>query len=205
LFASALKKADILLADGISIVYALKFLTGINLRKQAGADLFHYEMEYLNKINGKCFFLGSTLNTLRRIEMKIAIDYPNVKVQSYSPPFSEEYTNEENKRIILAINEYEPDVLFVGMTAPKQEKWSALHFEKLNVKHICCIGAVFDFYAGNIKRAPSWMIKLGLEWLFRFLCEPKRLWKRYLIGNIKFISLIIMEKFARKMKINTYS
>ena len=80
------------------------------------------------------------------------------------------------------------------MTAPKQEKWAYEYFSKLKVGHVCSIGAVFDFYAGNIKRAPKWMIRFGLEWLYRLIKEPRRMWRRYLIYNSKFIYYILKEK-----------
>ena len=93
------------------------------------------------------------------------------------------------------INAFEPDALFVGMTAPKQEKWAYEHFTHLQAGHICCIGAVFDFYAGTISRAPQWMIQMGLEWLYRLIKEPRRMWRRYLIGNSKFIWAVVKEKY----------
>ena len=97
--------------------------------------------------------------------------------------------------MVELINNVNPDVLFVGMTAPKQEKWTFEHFKKINAGHICCIGAVFDFYAGTVHRAPAWMISSGLEWLYRLVKEPKRMWRRYLIGNTLFVAEIIREKF----------
>ena len=96
--------------------------------------------------------------------------------------------------MIEAVNAVSPDVLFVGMTAPKQEKWVYMNIDKLQVGHVCSIGAVFDFYAGTIKRAPNWMIRIGLEWFYRFIKEPRRMWRRYLLGNIIFIWLIFREK-----------
>ena len=99
--------------------------------------------------------------------------------------------------MINAVNDFNPDVLLIGMTQPKQEKWDSQHFNELKVGHICCIGAVFDFYAGTINRAPKWMIYLGLEWFYRLLKEPRRMWRRYLLGNSKFIWLVIKEKFTR--------
>ena len=96
--------------------------------------------------------------------------------------------------MVEQVNDKIPDVLFVGMTAPKQEKWAYQNFDKLNVGHICCIGAVFDFYAGTSKRAPKWMIEIGLEWFYRLLSNPRRMWRRYLIGNVQFIATIIREK-----------
>lgn len=193
-FDKALKCSDVLLPDGISVVWAIRMLTGKKLQKIAGADLFSYEMNRLNAEGGKCFFLGSSDETLQKIHNKAAIEYPNVKVYSYSPPYKTEFSEQDNKQMIDAVNAVEPDVLFVGMTAPKQEKWAHSHFDELRAGHVCCIGAVFDFYAGNINRAPNWMIQLGLEWTYRLIKEPRRMWRRYLIGNIKFIGSILMEK-----------
>jgi N-acetylglucosaminyldiphosphoundecaprenol N-acetyl-beta-D-mannosaminyltransferase len=124
-------------------------------------------------------------------------EYPNVKIGTHSPPYKTEFTFEDNAIMVEAINSFRPDVLFIGMTAPKQEKWAYQHYNKLDTGHICCIGAVFDFYAGTIQRAPKWIIDLGLEWFFRFLKEPRRMWRRYLIGNTEFIWLIIKEKITR--------
>lgn len=194
-FKEALLNSDVILPDGISIVWAKRFLDGTGLKKIAGADLFNWEMQRLNALNGTCFFLGSTDSTLERIKSRAAQEFSNVKVYTYAPPFKKEFDEADNLSMQAAINAVKPDVLFVGMTAPKQEIWAYQHKELLNCGHICCIGAVFDFYAGTVKRAPQWMIQLGLEWLYRFIKEPRRLWKRYLIGNIKFIVLILREKF----------
>ena len=193
-FHKALKFSDVLLPDGVSIVWAIRMLTGERLQKIAGADLFKFEMERVNAINGKCFFLGSSDDTLKRIHKRASIEYPNVKVFCYSPPYKSEFSDEESKLMIDAVNFVEPDVLFMGMTAPKQEKWAYQNFDHLAVGHICCIGAVFDFYAGTVKRAPDWMIQLGLEWSYRLFKEPRRMWRRYLIGNVKFIGYVLMEK-----------
>lgn len=193
-FAAALKQSDVLLPDGVSIVLAKRLLNGLNIKKIAGADLFAYEMERMAKTNGKCFFLGSSVSTLAKITAQAAKEYPTVKIATYSPPFKAIFSETDNNTMLAEINAFNPDVLFVGMTAPKQEKWAATHFNRINAQHIGCIGAVFDFYAGTVKRAPTWMINLGLEWLYRFLSEPQRLWKRYLLGNVKFVSLISKEK-----------
>jgi N-acetylglucosaminyldiphosphoundecaprenol N-acetyl-beta-D-mannosaminyltransferase len=194
-FNEALKHSDVLLPDGISIVWAKRFLDGTALKKIAGADLFHYEMNRLNESQGSCFFLGSTAHTLKLIKAKAALEFPHVKVETYSPPFKSTFNDQDTTVMLAAIGQFNPDVLFIGMTAPKQELWAYEHFKAIQAKHICCIGAVFDFYAGTTHRAPKWLITLGLEWLFRFISEPKRLWKRYLIGNTQFIFLILKEKF----------
>jgi N-acetylglucosaminyldiphosphoundecaprenol N-acetyl-beta-D-mannosaminyltransferase len=191
-FGEALESSNILLPDGVSVVWAMRMLTGIKLKKVAGADLFFYEMKRLNAIGGKCFFLGSSNDTLQLILKKAAIEYPNVKVYSYSPPYKPVFSDEDNKAMIDAVNAEQPDVLFIGMTAPKQEKWAHSHFDELQVGHVCCIGAVFDFYAGKINRAPNWMIKIGMEWFYRLVKEPKRMWRRYLIGNVKFAGYLVL-------------
>ena len=194
-FKIALQNSNVLLPDGIGVVWATKMLTGQKLKKIAGDDLFHYQMNRLNISGGKCFFLGSTEGTLQKILEKATIDYPNVHVFNYSPPFKSKFSEEDNRIMIERINAESPDVLFVGMTAPKQEKWAYQNFNKLDVKHVCCIGAVFDFYAGTSKRAPKWMIKIGLEWFYRLISNPKRMWRRYLIGNTKFIVTVLREKY----------
>lgn len=196
IFKEAIKSSDILLPDGISIVWASRILKGEKIRKIAGEDIFYHEMERVNKINGTCFFLGSTIDNLKLIKEKASIEYPNIQIHTYSPPFKSEFSDDDNDTMIELINKIKPDSLFIGMTAPKQEKWAFLNFDKLNAGHICCIGAVFDFYAGSVKRAPKWMINLGLEWLYRLLKEPKRMWKRYLIGNSKFILYILNRKMS---------
>jgi N-acetylglucosaminyldiphosphoundecaprenol N-acetyl-beta-D-mannosaminyltransferase len=193
-FQKALKSSDILLPDGISVVWAMRLLTGKKIKKIAGEDLFIYEMERVNAMGGSCFFLGSSNTTLQLIKKRISKEYPKIKAHFHSPPYKPEFTTEDSRIMVEAINTVKPDVLFVGMTAPKQEKWACEHFNQLEVGHTCCIGAVFDFYAGTVKRAPNWMIRIGMEWFYRLIKEPKRLWRRYLIGNAKFVESVLMEK-----------
>ena len=169
-------------------------LTGKKLKKITGEDLFYYEMKRMQQTGGKVFFMGSNEDTLAKISDRAKYEFPNIKLKTYSPPYKAEFSDEENNNIIAEINSFKPDVLFVGMTAPKQEKWAYQHFERLKVGHVCCIGAVFDFYAGTVNRAPQWLIKIGLELFYRLLREPRRMWRRYLIGNIKFIWLIFKQK-----------
>jgi len=193
-FNKALQYSDVLLPDGISVVWAMRLLTGKKIHKIAGADLFTYEMDRINVSGGKCFFLGSTEATLQKIKARAAKEYPNVKVYGFSPPYKPEFTQEESKLMIDEVNAIKPDVLFIGMTAPKQEKWAHQYFADLEVGHVCCIGAVFDFYAGTVKRAPHWMIQTGLEWFYRLVKEPRRMWRRYLVGNALFIGYVLKEK-----------
>lgn len=122
---------------------------------------------------------------------------PNLLVVTYSPPYKQEFSDEDNKAIIDAINNADPDLLWIGMTAPKQEKWTYSHWKELNIHcHVGTIGAVFDFFAGTVERAPKWWQDHGLEWLYRLLKEPKRMWRRYIIGNTLFLKNIILEKYS---------
>lgn len=197
-FREALQQSDVLIPDGISVVLAMKWLSGQKLTKIAGADLFFYEMNRLQQNGGKVFFLGSSQATLDKIKARAAKEFPGVQVYTYSPPYKPAFSDEDNAGMLAAVNAVQPDVLFVGMTAPKQEKWAYQHYAQLQVGHIGCIGAVFDFYAGTVKRAPGWMIKLGLEWLYRLVKEPQRMWRRYLIGNTKFVYYVVKEKYLKK-------
>jgi len=193
-FKKALMESDILLPDGVGIVAAFKLLTGKRIKKIAGADLHEHLLKELNHSGGACFYLGASEATLTKIKSRLAKEYPFVRAGSYSPPFKSEFSDAENQAMIEAVNSFKPDVLFIGMTAPKQEKWSHLHRGDLDTKVITSIGAVFDFYAGTVKRpGPIW-INLGLEWFGRLVHEPKRLWKRYLYFGPLFAYYLAKEK-----------
>lgn len=197
LFSEALQKGDVLIPDGISIVKACRFLNAKSQPKEriAGWDLFVYEMEKLNRVGGKVMFLGSSDAVLNLIRHRVAEKYPKIEVDTYSPPYKPEFSDEDNEAMISAINHSNPDLLWIGMTAPKQEKWAYTHLNRLDVHcHIGTIGAVFDFFAGTVKRAPERWQRAGLEWLYRLLSEPRRMWRRYFIGNAKFIYYIMVEK-----------
>lgn len=197
LFSEALQKGDVLIPDGISIVKACRFLNAKSQPKEriAGWDLFVYEMEKLNRVGGKVMFLGSSDAVLNLIRQRVAEKYPKIEVDTYSPPYKPVFSDEENEAMISAINHSNPDLLWIGMTAPKQEKWAYTHLDRLDVHcHIGTIGAVFDFFAGTVKRAPERWQRVGLEWLYRLLSEPRRMWRRYFVGNAKFIYYIMLEK-----------
>ena len=140
-------------------------------------------------------FMGSSEKVLDLIVKRAAEVYPHLKVVTYSPPYKPEFSEEDNKAIVEAINAADPDLLWIGMTAPKQEKWTYSHWNELNIHcHVGTIGAVFDFFAGTVERAPIWWQRHGLEWLYRLLKEPKRMWRRYIIGNALFLWNMLKEK-----------
>lgn len=195
-FAEALMKGDAPIPDGASIVMACRKLKAKSqpTERIAGWDLFAMEMERLNQKGGTCFFMGSSEKVLNLIREKAKTVYPNIRIETYSPPYKPEFSEEENQAIIEAINRANPDLLWIGMTAPKQEKWAYRHWNELDIHcHCGTIGAVFDFFAGTMERAPLWWQEHSLEWLNRLLKEPKRMWRRYIIGNTLFIWNIFRE------------
>lgn len=197
LFAQTLVNCDYLMPDGASIVMACRWLKAKSQPKEriAGWDLFQFEMKRLNQRGGKCFFMGSSEKVLTLIRQRAAIDYPNLEIVTYSPPYKSEFSSEDNQAMIQAIHDANPDLLWIGMTAPKQEKWAYRHWDELHIHcHCGTIGAVFDFYAGTSKRAPLWWQEHSQEWLFRLLMEPRRMWRCYLIGNPLFLWNIMKEK-----------
>ncbi len=203
LFAEALIKGDYLIPDGASIIQACKFLKAKSQPREriAGWDLFSFEMERLEDrgkkegVRSKVMFMGSSEKVLGLIRERAAVDYPNLEVVTYSPPYKPEFSEEDNTAIIKAINEANPDLLWIGMTAPKQEKWTYQHWKELDIHcHVGTIGAVFDFYAGTAVRAPRWWQDHSMEWMYRLCIEPKRMWRRYVIGNPLFLWNIQKEK-----------
>lgn len=198
LFQEALNSSDVLMPDGIGIVWALQLLKRKKINKIAGFDLFIHLMTHLNKTHGSCFFLGASKKTLAKIIHKTSKDFPNVTVHTFSPPYKSVFSEQESEEMRQKINSKKPDVLFVGMTAPKQEKWVHQNKTALKSKTICSIGAVFDFYAGNVKRPARLWIYLGLEWLVRLLKEPGRLYKRNFISSPKFVMEVLSLKIFDK-------
>ena len=193
-FKKALLGSDVLLPDGMAIVAAVRLLTGQKIKKIAGADIHLYLLQELEQKGGSCFYLGSSATTLQQIKERLAKEFPTVKVGTYSPPYRPEFSQEENRQMVEAVNAFAPDVLFVGMTAPKQEKWAQAHKAQLEAKIICSIGAVFDFYAGTVERPSPFWIRLRLEWFIRLIKEPKRMWKRYLYYGPVFVGMVLREK-----------
>ena len=139
------------------------------------------------------YFYGSSEETLSKLELELKKKYPDLIIAGmYSPPFRE-LTDEEDENVIEMINECSPDFVWVGLGAPKQEIWMNRHQGKIN-GFMVGVGAGFDYFAGNINRAPEWMQRLNLEWLYRLLQDPKRMWKRYITTNPKFICHAVIRK-----------
>lgn len=200
-FDDSLHQADFLTADGIGVVYASKILGGQIRQRVTGMDVFRGVTSAMNEKGSlSCFFLGSSEETLAKIVEKMAEEYPEVTVAgTYSPPFKPEFSADDNEKMIQAVNDSSADVLWVGLTAPKQEKWLRDHQSELRVNFAGPIGAAFDFFVGNINRVGPFWQKMGFEWLPRLIQEPRRLWKRSLVSAPKFFLRTFRYRFkARK-------
>jgi N-acetylglucosaminyldiphosphoundecaprenol N-acetyl-beta-D-mannosaminyltransferase len=199
-FKAALIQSEVLLPDGIGIVLGAAILKGRIIRKFSGTDLLYHLLDQLDKCSSsevkKVFFLGSSEKVLDGIRRRIKLSYPTLIVEVFSPPFSQEFSAKENSRMIEAVNSFSPYVLFVGMTAPKQEKWAHQQRGLLNAQIICSIGAAFDFFSGSIARPGPVLRSLGLEWLGRLVKEPRRMWRRNLISLPYYLKRLIQEMLS---------
>ena len=195
-FQHALEGADLLLPDGAGIVLAGKIL-GTPIRERVAGMEFFLEYSRVAQLRGsiRYFFLGSSEAVLASIRSRVASDFPAIEVAgTYSPPFKTVFSEHDNTDMLQRINAASPDVLWVGMTAPKQEKWIHEHRSRLRVPMAAAIGAVFDFYAGSKKRAPAWVQNIGLEWLPRLIREPRRLARRNFISSPVFLARVLAQK-----------
>jgi N-acetylglucosaminyldiphosphoundecaprenol N-acetyl-beta-D-mannosaminyltransferase len=202
LFRKSLLASDVLLADGEGIVLACQYLTGQRIEKVAGAQMHDHLLHCLNNDHGKCIYIGSTEATLDNISRRLKKEYPNITAEFYSPPFKSWFNESDIENIVNVVNKLEPSVVFIGLTAPKQEKLAHRLKEHIDANIICSIGAVFDFFAGTIQRPSQFWIDLKLEWFIRLVKEPRRMWKRYIYYGFIFLFLIIKEK--SKLKSRSY-
>ncbi|HTR81974.1 MAG TPA: WecB/TagA/CpsF family glycosyltransferase [Bacteroidota bacterium] len=197
-FLSALRAADFLIPDGTGIVLASKILGGKIKSRVAGPDIMTGLASRWNAQRGKSFFfLGSSAGVLERIRARMASEFPHVHVGGvFSPSFAERLSDEENARICETINRAAPTALWVGMTAPKQEKWVEEHRSRLEVPLIAAVGAGFDYFAGSKQRASRPLQNLGLEWLPRLIREPRRMWRRNFISTPLFLYYVLRQRFG---------
>lgn len=201
-FTSALNNSNYSVADGVGVTLISKFI-GVDVGPRiAGHDYFEGLLSALNsRGSGRVFFFGSSESVLSFIQDRFAKDYPNLELcGTLSPPFGD-WSEDKNEEMIAEINAQKPDVLWVGMTAPKQEKWVEANRGKIQSSIVGSIGAVFDFYAGTYPRAPALATTLGLEWLFRLVKEPKRMWRRNFVSTPLFLfQCFIQHVLLRKHK-----
>lgn len=196
--ANKINHSTLSLADGVPLVHCIKWFYNLRQERLAGMDILPECITLAAKSNLSIFFYGSSEAILSQIVDKTIHDYPEIKIAGkISPPFRN-LSEEELQKDIDIINNSKANIVFVALGCPKQEKWMAENSHKINAV-LLGIGGALEVYAGVKNRAPKWMQDLSLEWLFRFIQEPKRLFKRYLITNTTFIILIIKEYFKIKI------
>ncbi|MCY4044646.1 MAG: WecB/TagA/CpsF family glycosyltransferase [Cellvibrionales bacterium] len=198
-FQTIVNDADTVVADGRPIFLAQKLFGAKNIEQLRGYDITLALCELAEQKGLTVGFYGSTENVLDSLQQALKLRYPSLKqVYACSPPFRE-LSNAEIKAIQRDMNESGCDLLFVGLGCPKQERWMSENKEALNCT-LLGVGAVFDFLAGNKDHAPRWLQQLGLEWLFRLVSEPKRLWRRYLTTNPKFLALLAGQLIKQSLR-----
>lgn len=187
-------RIDMVVPDGQPIRWALNSFYNAGLRDRVyGPSLTLKVLEEGNKLQLKVYLYGSTQDTCEKFSKFITTNYPNVQIAGIHVDRFRDATQEEDQEDIQKINASGAHVVLVGRGCPRQEVWVANHLGKIDAV-MMAVGAAFDFHAGTVKQAPVWMQNAGLEWLFRLIQEPRRLWKRYLFTNAAFIYLFIKHK-----------
>lgn len=183
--------------DGVPLLWAAKFLGKSLNGRVNGTDLFERLCEVAAEKKLRIFLLGGRPGAAERASQILTNRHPGLTVSGfYCPPYGFESDPNELAKIEDALRLTKPDILFVGLGAPKQEYWIYENYEKLNIPISLGIGVSFELVSGMVQRAPVWMQNTGLEWLFRLFAEPQRLWKRYLVGNTVFLWLVLKQKLS---------
>jgi len=194
-------QAFVVTPDGMPTVWIGKKKGFPNIRRVYGPDLMKDVCQLSQEKGYKNYFFGATKNVLQKLDETLKIDFQNLNIcGSYAPPFVDRI-DIEDQEVINSINEQQPDIIWVGLGSPKQDLWMAKNRDQLNASVLIGVGAAFDFVSNTKKQAPHWMQKSGLEWLFRLCCEPKRLWRRYLIGNTKFIYFYLKQSLFKSEQV----
>jgi len=196
-YAAKVNAADLIIPDGMPLVWMQKLQGEKQAARVRANDLMIMLCGYAEKNNLTVGFYGGEQTVINAILERAKQDFPNLQiVYAFSPPFRP-LTDGEDTEITTEISEKKPDILFMGLGCPKQENWMSAHKGKLTAIMLG-VGASFDFFAGNVRESPEWLGKLGLEWLFRLTQEPRRLWKRYLILNPRFVRLATLQLLKSK-------
>ncbi len=194
---TAYRSASLILPDGMSVILALRLLGYKSKERCAGADLFQSVIDAAARIRKNIFILGGINHSEKKAALRLQAQYPGIHIFTYSPPFGFENDEDETCRIIQMINQFQTDVLFLCVGCPKSEKWIYQNRSRIKPCLALAFGDSLNFFTGDKKRAPVIIQKSGFEWLFRFIQEPGRLWRRYLIGNLYFIKLVFSELFNK--------
>ena len=189
-----INKSSLVNVDGMAVAWALKFLGYKYVSKVSCPDIFEELIKLAAEKNYRPFFLGTTPEILEKTINNLKLEYPNLQIAGSHHGFFDE---DESEYIAEIVKNSKADMLFLGMTSPKKELFSEKFADYMQIPYIFGVGGVFDIVAGQIKRAPRWIQKTGFEWLHRFIQEPRRMWRRYLIGNVKFIWIVIKQKIRK--------
>lgn len=190
-FKKVYQNADLILTDGMPLIWISKMKSTQIKEKVSGSDLFPKVCELAAKKGYKVFLLGAAEGVALKASENLKKNFDGLNiVGTYSPSYGFEKNKEEIEQIIRMVHKVKPDILAIGLGAPKQEKFIYTYKDKLNVPISLAIGASIDFEAGNINRSPLFMQKYGLEWLYRLCKEPKRMFKRYLVEDMKILKII---------------
>ena len=194
-FKKAYQAATITVADGVPIIWVSKLVRKPLKEKLSGSNIFPKLLPLAEKKGYSVFFLGASKKANYLAYQKIKKMHPKINIVGrYAPPFGFEKDENEQKKIANLINKTKPQMLFLFLGTPKQEKWIYNHYKELSFTTAFCLGASLDFVAGTSKRTPRFFEKIGFEWLWRLLIEPKRLFKRYIIDDFfPFLWLTIKE------------
>lgn len=196
-FGTVIRQADMALPDGAPVAWAMRRQGFDKQQRINGPDLMWRYLAIAERIGQTVFFYGSTEATLDKLRTRLAQQFPNLRIAGTLSPAFRELTAEEDQAHVDAINQSGAHVVFVGLGCPKQEAWMAQHRGRIQAVMIG-VGAAFDYHAGTIKRAPSWMQKAGLEWLHRLASEPRRLAKRYFQTNTVFVGRMVKSMFVEE-------
>lgn len=197
-FRAAVESSDLVTADGTGIVFGSILLGGKVRNRVCGPDIFCQLCAYLNerKTGTRMFFLGTNNQTLMALEKKFKLVYPHlVFAGGYAPPYRQRFSDEENAQMVDRINASNAEMLWVGLGAPKQEKWCHENAHKLNVNLIGPVGGVFDFFTGRVKLPPMWAQEMGMTWLWRLIQQPRRLFRRNLDTPL-FLYHVLLQKLG---------
>jgi N-acetylglucosaminyldiphosphoundecaprenol N-acetyl-beta-D-mannosaminyltransferase len=197
-FREIYRRAALVLTDGVPLLWAARFLGTPIREKLSGSDIFHDLCRLAAQRGFRVFFMGGREGAAEAAAERMRRAHPGLQVVGvHSPPFGFESDASEGARIDAILAEARPDVLFLGLGSPKQEKWSARNSERLGIPVTVGVGVTFEYTAGMVRRAPVWMQRVGLEWLFRLCMEPGRLWMRYLVNDPKFFWLVLKQRLRR--------
>jgi N-acetylglucosaminyldiphosphoundecaprenol N-acetyl-beta-D-mannosaminyltransferase len=189
--------AGLVTPDGMPLVWLSRVMGFRQVERVYGPDLMLSMCERSAKQGYRQFFYGGAPGVAEKLASQLQSRFPGLRVAGvYSPPFRS-LSPEEDEAVVKRINAAKPDIVWVGMSTPKQERWMSEHRGRLTAPVLVGVGAAFDFHAGLKRQAPRWMQQSGLEWLFRFVSEPRRLWRRYLINNPWFLWLVLLQTLGK--------